>query len=72
MKVIYIRYKSNKRTTIKADTEYKGLVYKQEVIRPIQQAVVEQELYTEQEYMDYLTNRMLARIHDNHMLNKTW
>lgn len=72
MKVIYITIRNRLRTTVKADTEYKGLVYKQERLTPIQSAVVEQPLYTEQEYMDYLTNRMLARIHANHMRNKQW
>lgn len=70
-KVMYIKYQGNKRTTIAADTQVQGLVIKMDTVKPILAQVVE-SIDTDVEYNDYLTQRMLDKIHINHMKNKQW
>lgn len=68
-KVMYIKYQGNKRTTTIADTNKRGFIVKQEILAQVVPVV---DVVDEQAYMDMLTERMLDKIHNNHMKNKTW
>lgn len=68
-KVMYIQYQGSRRTTTIA-TKDKGMTVKYESIQPItpvEEVVCEQHVNVEQEYMDYLTQRMFAKIHANYI-----
>lgn len=69
-KVLYIKYKGNKRTTIAGTTDSASIVVKHDTVEPIvviEEVSVVGAVSLDEAYDDYLTQVMFNKIHLNHL-----